>query len=109
MNDEIRVDLLFLHTMYDLSSGVRKPAVAGKSTSTKRARIPTRTVAMPSNIYEGANSVINCVQDLALMLTKIHDQPNRPAVPLMNEIANASNPEKAPARDAAPKKMPTRN
>ena len=42
-------------------------------------------------------------------LTKIQDHPRRPAVPLMNEIPYAKIPENAPAMEAAPKNMPTRN
>jgi hypothetical protein len=38
-----------------------------------------------------------CVQQITAELTKIHDQPNLPSVPLIKLIPNASRPENAPS------------
>ena len=56
-----------------------------------------------------AGIVKNLLHLVVEELTKIHDQPRRPRVPLIKLIPNASNPENAPASDAAPKKRPIRS
>lgn len=77
--------LLFLKTMNDRSSGVKNVAVAGKSTRMKNARMPTETVAMPSRIFRHRQKQ-DIVELYLPRLTKIHDQPSKPCVPLMKLI-----------------------
>ncbi|KXH53734.1 hypothetical protein CSAL01_07684 [Colletotrichum salicis] len=72
------------------SSGVRNNAVSGESGSVQGNVMPTTEVKIPST-------------------TRIHRQPFKPPRPSIFSGAKAKSPEKAPASDAAEKKIERRH